>query len=242
MEKYLMWDFDHTLAYRDGMWSQTMLDVMNEFSVTDIEKEKIREIMRQGFPWNNYEISHQELMGGLEWWDYLKMYFIKSLIDLGLPADIATLVASGIKDKYLDINYWKVFDDSRYALDTLSSKGYKHIILSNHVPELINLVKQLNLDSYFEKIISSGTVGYEKPNKMIFNYARNLLPKQSRIIMIGDNYKADVLGANSCDLQAILVRKPNTYNYGNYAKELDKNFVKLVENVLRRDLDDSTNQ
>ncbi len=234
MEKYLMWDFDYTLAYRDGMWTQTMLDVMKKLSITNFESKKIREVMRYGFPWNNYEISHKDLMGELEWWDYLKVYFIKSLIDLGLPADKATLVAAGIKDRYLDINFWRIFDDSLYALDTLSSKGYKHIILSNHVPELVSLVTQLKLDSYFEEIISSAIVGYEKPNKMIFNYAKKILPDNAKIIMIGDNYKADVLGANNNDIQAVLVRKPNNYNYGNYSKELDQNFIKLVEDIMWR--------
>ncbi|MFP4456903.1 MAG: HAD family hydrolase [Clostridia bacterium] len=232
MDKYIMWDFDNTLAYREGMWTQTMMDIMSELSIKSINRDSIREFMKKGFPWNNYELSHQELMGDLNWWDYLKMYFIRSLIDLELPADIATIVAGRIKNKYLDISYWKVFSDTVNTLDLLKDKGYKHIVLSNHVPELESLVKNLNLAKYFDEIISSGIVGYEKPNKMIFNYAKNKLPKDSSVIMVGDNYKADILGANQNDIQAILVRKPNTFNYGNYFEILDNAFIDKIEVIF----------
>lgn len=232
MNKFIMWDFDNTLAYREGMWTQTMMDIMKELSIKSINRDSIRDFMKKGFPWNNYELSHQELMGDLSWWEYLKMYFIRSLIDLELPADIATTVAGRIKNKYLDVSYWKVFSDTVNTLDILRDKGYKHIILSNHVPELESLVKNLNLDEYFDEIISSGIVGYEKPNKMIFNYAKNKLPKDSSIIMVGDNYKADILGANQNDIQAILVRKPNTFNYGNYYKILDNTFIDKIEVIF----------
>lgn len=232
MDKYIMWDFDYTLAYRNGMWTQTMIDIMNEYSIKNIDRDSIREIMKKGFPWNNHELSHEQLMSGLNWWDYLKMYFIRSLIDLDIPVDKATIIAGEVKDKYLDTNYWKAFDDTVETLDILSNRGYKHIILSNHVPELESLVKNLKLDVYFKEIITSGLVGYEKPHRMIFNYAKNKLPKNSSIIMVGDNYKADILGANQNDIQAILVRKPNTFNYGNYAKNLDKYFINKVEDIF----------
>jgi len=227
-----MWDFDYTLAYRNGMWTQTIMDLIVEERISSIDESLISPITKKGFPWHNATFSHQELMNGLDWWTFLRMYFIKALIELDLPVEKATNIARRIKDKYLDINYWKAFDDTVEALDILSNKGYKHIILSNHVPELESLVKNLKLDVHFEEIISSGLVGYEKPHKMIFNYAISLLPENSDIIMVGDNYKADIIGAIENDIPAILVRKPNRFNYSNYAENLDVSFINKVEDIF----------
>lgn len=57
--KYLLWDFDNTLAYRDGMWSSTIYDLLNEYGY-DLKMEDIRPYLKSGFPWHSPEISHKE--------------------------------------------------------------------------------------------------------------------------------------------------------------------------------------
>jgi len=54
----------------------------------------------------------------------------------------------------------KLFDDTNMVLKKLKEKEYKHIILSNHVPELPEIVKELGLGKYINDCISSANIGY----------------------------------------------------------------------------------
>ncbi len=85
--------------------------------------------------------------------------------------------------------------------------GWKHLILSNHVPELPTLVKELGLSHHFEHVITSALVGFEKPHSSIFEHTIGKLPANSKVWMVGDSYSADVAGAERQGIPAILVRK-----------------------------------
>jgi putative hydrolase of the HAD superfamily len=69
-----------------------------------------------------------------------------------------------VRSTYLDPSTWVVFDDTVAALELLAGEGWNQVILSNHVPELPQLVAALGLSSYFTAIHTSGTTGFEKPH------------------------------------------------------------------------------
>ena len=79
------------------------------------------------------------------------------------------------------------------------------MIVSNHVPELPALVEDLGLAGWFDAVVTSARVGFEKPHPRLFAAARAVSP-DPRIWMIGDNPIADVAGARSVGIDAILVR------------------------------------
>lgn len=92
------------------------------------------------------------------------------------------------------------------ALQALSGAGWRHVIVSNHVPELEQLVADLGLAAHFEAVVTSALVGYEKPHPEIFRIA-TALTGTGRTVMVGDNPVADVEGARSAGLEAHLVRR-----------------------------------
>jgi putative hydrolase of the HAD superfamily len=79
------------------------------------------------------------------------------------------------------------------------------VIVSNHVPELASLVDGLGLARWFDAVVTSAEVGYEKPHPRLFEAARAVTPRGS-IWMIGDNPIADFAGARSVGINAVLVR------------------------------------
>jgi putative hydrolase of the HAD superfamily len=116
-------------------------------------------------------------------------------------------IARMVRARYLDPTGWIVFPDSAPALATLSAHGWRHMVLSNHVPELPRLIDALGLGHHFERVFTSATLGYEKPNPLAFKAAVNALPSDAPVIMIGDSVVADYKGARAAGLDAILVRK-----------------------------------
>nr|WP_234711127.1 HAD-IA family hydrolase [Nostoc punctiforme] len=109
--------------------------------------------------------------------------------------------------------------------------NYKNIILSNHIPELHEIIDQLNITEYFDEIYTSGKIGYEKPSLNFYAYIINDLKiEKTECVMIGDSYNADIAGALRADIQAILVRKPNDKNYKLYSKDF-RGILKIIRRI-----------
>ncbi|AKB36171.1 hypothetical protein MSSAC_1581 [Methanosarcina siciliae C2J] len=221
-KKYLLWDFDNTLAYRDGMWGQTIYFLLQEYGYHSVELEDIKTHLITGFPWHTPEISHEEFFGGIQWWDYMTLHFSKIIHEFGINEILSTEIASQIKMKYLDITKWHLYDDTIPCLERAIDESYENIIVSNHVPELSHLVRDLRISKYFSQVYSSAHLGYEKPNLQIYRRVLDKLEDTSDVTMIGDSYTADVEGARNAGIKAILVRKENIHNYQNYCKGLDE--------------------
>ena len=83
----------------------------------------------------------------------------------------------------------------------------EHVILSNHVPELGQLVSGLGLDRHIETVLCSAVTGYEKPHQEAFAAALGLRGDGEPVWMVGDNPEADVEGARRAGLEAVLVRR-----------------------------------
>lgn len=49
--KLLIWDFDNTIAYRTGMWSSTLIEVLDQYHLGHtIKRDHIRPHLQAGFP------------------------------------------------------------------------------------------------------------------------------------------------------------------------------------------------
>ena len=102
-----------------------------------------------------------------------------------------------------------MFEDTIPALTKLEQEGWKHVIVSNHVPELEALVSHLGIHEYVQEVFTSALVGYEKPHQKMFEHVLSHIQSNDDMWMIGDSVAADINGAASVGIKGILVRKPN---------------------------------
>lgn len=220
ISKCLLWDFDGTLAKRDGMFTRSLVNVMTRNGFNKINEAIISDCFSRGFPWHRYQEPHSNYMKNMDWWDYIHRLVIKALLSLGLEGqDQIDNIIGQFKEEYLKIEAWTLYDDTIINLEYALKSGYSNYILSNHVPELEELVEGLGIRPYFKAIITSAKIGYEKPNIGIFKEISNL-GSFDQYFMIGDSYHADVIGALNFGIDAILVRNENIYNYHKYSKDL----------------------
>jgi putative hydrolase of the HAD superfamily len=229
--KYILWDFDGTLGYRDGNWSGALHSILLKNGITNIPIEAIKLYLTKGFTWHNTEKSNKELFGNRTWWEYYEEDFSNIFIELGIQEDASKNISKGIKKEYMDLTKWHIYDDTIKALETAIKKYYRNIILSNHIPELDEIIKGLGIEKYFEKIYSSGNIGYEKPNSKIYEYVLDgeKINKKDCII-IGDSYSSDIEGGMRMGINSILVRTENKNNYGKYCKDLE-NIMEEIEKI-----------
>jgi putative hydrolase of the HAD superfamily len=204
----LVWDFDGTLALRPGYWTGLLHEIVTECHPDlGITPEHIRPHLQRGFPWHTPDVLREPCSED-EWWAQMQPVFTGALrAGAGLPEAEARRLAVSVRARYLDPTSWRVFDDTRPALEKLAGLGWRHVILSNHVPELQRLVAALGLSEHLLGVYCSGVIGAEKPHPKAFEAVFADHPEARAGWMIGDSWRADVAGARAVGMRAILVRE-----------------------------------
>jgi putative hydrolase of the HAD superfamily len=210
--RLLIWDFDGTLAHRRGEtgWSMLLAEALDaEEPGHGHSADTFRPHLREGFPWHRPEVAHPELCEPQAWWASVRPVLSRAYEAAGYAPARAQELADAARRLYVDPGVgWALFDDTLPALERLSRAGWTHAILSNHVPELRQIVAGLGLDNLVERISCSAETGYEKPHPQA--YASVLDPvRPAEAWMVGDNVVADVLGAEEAGIPAVLVRRPD---------------------------------
>jgi putative hydrolase of the HAD superfamily len=166
--------------------------------------------MQVGFPWLEPEEPHLHLDTPDRWWAALAETFARAFRGIDIADDRAHALTSRVRGVYLDPTRWRRYDDVLPVLEALTAAGWRHVILSNHVPELPDIVQAVGLRDHFEHIFNSADLGYEKPHPRTFDAVLAAVGSGAeRIWMIGDSYRADVRGAEAAGIPAILVRRPH---------------------------------
>jgi putative hydrolase of the HAD superfamily len=206
--QYVIWDFDGTLAFRSGMWSGTLIEVLRrEMPAHTATVNDIRPYMQTGFPWNHPE-QRRALAGSADnWWeDMLPVFQHAFQQGAKLEASEARRLARHVRATYVNPDSWRLFDDALPCLLELRSSGWRHVVLSNHVPELPSLIESLGLGPLIDKIFNSAQTGFEKPHSMAFTTVLTAIEDATQVWMIGDSVSADIAGAQAFGLPSILVR------------------------------------
>ncbi len=211
LRQVILWDFDGTLAIREGGWTGALSDLLAVHAPdVAVTPDQIRPFLQAGFPWHEPHTPHTHLNDDpAMWWRALDPIFVNAFEGLGVARKRAVDLARLVRAQYLAPAAWRLFDDVLPALCALAEHGWQQMIVSNHVPELPQIVSELGLDNMFAAIINSATIGYEKPHPAIYQCALQMAGNADPIWMIGDSYNADVLGAQAAGIPAILVRKPH---------------------------------
>lgn len=206
-EKAILWDFDGTLAYREGLWSGCLTEVIQQREpAASITRDDVRPLLHSGFPWHEPERAHPELNTPEAWWEVVEGLLLRACIQLGFSEEKARSYARETRERYVDAAGFQLFDDTLPVLTNLRAAGWRHFILSNHVPELRDIVHGLKLADLIEESLSSAVTGYEKPNPRAFELGREAAGYPDELWMVGDNPEADVRGAEAVGIPAILVR------------------------------------
>jgi putative hydrolase of the HAD superfamily len=209
--RVVLWDFDGTLAQRPGRWSQCLVEAMARADANmRLQPEDVRPGLANGFPWHRHAEGHPELADPDAWWSALMPLLVSAYTRAGVQREIAITAADLIRRTYVDPAAWIVYSDTKPALTHLREHGWRHLVVSNHVPELPDLVTSLGLADLVEDVLTSAATGWEKPHPAMFRQALDRAGNAERVIMVGDNPEADIAGARRAGIPALLVRQPNS--------------------------------
>lgn len=98
----------------------------------------------------------------------------------------------------------KLIEGATEILDYLKDKYSLHILTNGFIEIQERKIKKSGLNNYFDHIISSEETGKQKPHPEVFKYALNKTGAFAhKSLMIGDNFKSDILGAKNAGMHAI---------------------------------------
>lgn len=127
---------------------------------------------------------------------------------------------------------YKIYPDCKNTLEKIQLMGIKIGLLSNcdelHAKSRRPTMKEREILHFFDTIILSYEVGYDKPQKKIFELALNAIGIQdsSKVIHVGDNLLADVMGAKNAGLIPVLYDPHDFYSEDNLIK------IKTLSEIL----------
>ncbi len=94
---------------------------------------------------------------------------------------------------------------AEHVLKQLKAQGYQLAVVSNGGHDTrLNTIRGLGIEAYFDEIISSGLVGFSKPQPEIFQITAERLGVQPDCCLyIGDHPVNDVQGAKNAGMHAL---------------------------------------
>ena len=103
-----------------------------------------------------------------------------------------------------------MIEGAREMLTGLYNDGYRiALVADGRVVSFHNIFRELDLEYIFEEWIISEALGCEKPDTRMFSTAMERMDltdeDKNHIVMIGNNIKRDVLGANQMGITSILL-------------------------------------
>lgn len=137
--------------------------------------------------------------------DYLRKHrFYDTFLKFGIDDEE---LAGFFEHHFLDeiLNYNELVDGAKEILEYLKSKSYRMHIVSNGFQEVTERKCEFSgIAGFFEGITSADSVGVRKPRPEIFQYSLDLAQaKKEESILIGDDWIADVKGAQNFGMDVI---------------------------------------
>ncbi len=119
---------------------------------------------------------------------------------------------------------------AKEAILSLHEKGYRiALVADGMVDSFMNIIKQHDIEHVFETLVISEALGCEKPDERMFNEAMKNMSLSAedarRIVMIGNNIKRDIAGANRLGIISLLISFSPRYSMKPKAQEQVPDYV-----------------
>ena len=127
---------------------------------------------------------------------------------------------------------WKPFPQTKETLEKLSKyENIRLAVLSNHPCNSMieNSLKEYEIFTYFDAVVTSAEFGKRKPDPEIFYYTLEKmgLTENNECMVCGDEY-ADVVGGDRAGMQTILCERKYKFPF---ERELDVPELIRIDNI-----------
>ncbi len=208
LKPVLFWDFHGTLTLPDIVWFDVVKELAAKYApeILLTDETLIEHLGGKCLPWFSLkDRDTRSVKGSVAWWGHCEKEFVQMFLKCGFSQEKSEFMAPRVREKVLSAQRYTLYEDAIPTLKALQERGYRHYLLSNNYPELEALANQLGLAPYLSGTVVSGEVGYAKPRKEIFNFARSLAKNPPACYLIGDSPIDDIEGAKMAGFGTVYV-------------------------------------
>lgn len=135
-----------------------------------------------------------------------------------------------VRNQAGDVVHAQLFPGAKELVERLKADGYRiALVADGTVQSFLNIYKEQEMEDAFEFRSVSQAVGEEKPHQSMFLTAMEDMgltqEDRGRIIMVGNNVKRDIAGANRLGLTSILMSLSPRYPMVSQAPEEVPDYV-----------------
>ncbi len=207
--RVVLFDLDGTLRYNVPSPNDVMLAQAVSLGVSDSAAARKRALRWAHFYWADSHTLAQDLRRfpkrDADFWVH---YTARQLVAFGCSRAQATQLAPKVQafmsNEYLPED--RLYPELSELLGSLREVGYLLGVLSNRSRPFHDYIEEKGLRPYFDLVLAAGEVGAWKPSPFIFRVAiERMGVRPNEVVYVGDNYFADVLGAQRAGLFPLLV-------------------------------------
>lgn len=205
----ILFDLDGTLRHSRPSFNQAFIQFAVQAGLP-VEPH----ISRQALRWlHAYWAQSKELLADLDayqdqydhfWINHARLH----LLACGCPAEQAEALAPQLHRRMAEEYQpedW-VPPEVPETLKALKEGGFTLGVVSNRTHSFAEQLETLGLLPYFDCLVAAGVVNAWKPGAQIFQHAlRELGVQAGETVYVGDNYFADVIGAQNAGLRPVLL-------------------------------------
>ena len=207
----IFFDLDHTLWDFDNNTAEAIAEIYTIFNISQWTFFTFQDFMNTFNEVNNFlwdKFNHGKI-GRME---LRQRRFPMILTRLGVDENE---IPQEIGEKYLELapNKSKVLPFTHEILEYLKPNYQLHIISNGFDDVQHSKLKASNIHHYFDKIVTSDSSSYRKPQKEIFEFAMHQVGATRKdAIMIGDNIDTDITGAQNATMDHVFFN-PNKISH-----------------------------
>ncbi|HCX99522.1 MAG TPA: noncanonical pyrimidine nucleotidase, YjjG family [Bacteroidales bacterium] len=196
-----LWDFEHNMRL-------TLMDIFDRHNLSNYAPGP--EHFIETFNLHNDRLWNSYQNGELKKKVLRYKRFEKTLGDYGIRNKDLVMV---IDREYIDESPKKtvLIPHSIEVLEYLKNKYKLHIITNGFNEVQFAKIELCGISHYFTKVVTSEMSGHHKPHPKAFGYTVSLAnARKEESVMIGDDYKADIIGAKSFGIDQIYFNPTQT--------------------------------
>jgi HAD superfamily hydrolase (TIGR01549 family) len=205
----IIFDLDGTLRYNIPNADDVQYNIVQQLGVEDKPDRQILGARWSHYYWaQSYDFfSDMETFGEMNdaFWSNYSYRYLKSLeLPDDRAAELAPRLYQHMKDTFEPEN--TVDPCVLETLKSIKAGGYTLGVVSNRSKPCQEECEQLGLLGYFDFAYVAAEVDAWKPDPRIFDRALEISGSPpDRTIYVGDNYYADILGAQNAGIQPVLL-------------------------------------
>jgi HAD superfamily hydrolase (TIGR01509 family) len=205
----ILFDLDGTLRHNHPPSIKTFLDKAVELGAEEDARRRQEAARWVHWYWSQSEtlLEDLEIFKGREedfWINYARRHLVAFGCSVQQAEELADHVHVFMRDEYMPQD--QVPEDVPGALQMLREAGFTLGVLSNRTEPCGDYLCTLGIDHFFDMVVVAGELSAWKPDPRAFHLALerlNLSPEQ--VLYVGDNYYADIIGAQNAGLNPVLL-------------------------------------